>query len=110
MTTTTKAQPEQEKEQARGYLRDYLKPGDRVYSTFIGYSETDAGVTRRYRYFYHSPSGIAHITHLVARATGYRWNKESRTVSVRSGDDTEITSGLGWALYSDDRAFVGERL
>ena len=96
---TKKEQAEQERAQAVEYLREYFpNTGDTVNAAVIHRSAS--GMTRHVAILAINNHGrIGNISHLVARATGYRQNRD-RTGVVVGGCGFSATGDVVMAIAS----------
>jgi hypothetical protein len=97
-------------EEAKGYLLEALKPGDKVYTILRQVSRS--GMSRHISTIIRGKDGNMDITHLVARALGERRNENDGGLVVGGcGMDMgfEVVYRLGYVLWPEGFKCPGTR-
>ncbi len=99
----------QQVEEARGYLLECVKPGDKIYTILRQVSRS--GMSRHISTLIIGKDGNRDITYLVAKVLGERRNQDDGGLVVGGcGMDMgfEVVYRLGYALWPDGFTCIGE--
>jgi len=110
--TKTKKEKEEARERAIAELRDFIKPGDTVFTVLTHVSSS--GMSRRIKVLAQdgraNRNPIRDISWLVADALGYKWNGEGSVVVGGCGMDMgfHVVYSLSRVLFADSFTCIGE--
>lgn len=109
MATSKVKQTEVEREEARADLRNFIKPGDRIFTVLRHVSRS--GMYRTLDVYQLGEDSPRWLSRLVGRATGIRFDEKRQALGVSGcGMDVgfQVVYELGMALFPDGFECIGD--